>query len=431
MDLLVYAEQPSPRLEWILKEILGRRLGLDYLVVEDAEAYRHGSLPGITYAREKQGRKKELLIVPAGLLAGQGVTPAPPPVARGEDMPLLFPQHAPSGLPLDIFAAAFYLLSRYEEYLPFSPDKMGRFPGRQSLAQREGWLDRPVVEEWCLLLAKKIEEQLGVKSRMERAERYLPTYDIDQAFAYRHKSRLRLLAGGLRAGDLKERLAVRAGREKDPYDTIPDILSFHRERAGHPLFFFHVGRWGRYDKSIPPETDAMRQIIREVAARAVVGLHPSVRAARDLTLIATEKARLEKAAGIPVTKSRMHYLILRFPDNPRALLEAGIEEDYTMGYPDMPGFRAGTCYPFSWYDLQREEETKLKFIPLTVMDGALRQNGVTTEEVPALLDRYWEKIKKYGGIFVTLWHNHTFAGTGEWTGWGEAYRRWMIQTFDR
>ena len=427
MDLLVFAEQPSPRLEWILKEILGRRLGLDFLVVDNAEAYRHGSLPGLTYAREKQGRRHELLISPAGLLAEKGVTPALPPAGEVDGVPVLFPCETPAGLGMDVFSAAFYMLSRYEEYLPFEPDNMGRFPYRQSLAWREGWLDKPVVEMWSALLAKKLKEVLGIPEKKEPAAgRFLPTFDIDQAFAYRHKSWLRMMAGGLKAGNLKERLAVWQGRQEDPFDNIPDIIDLHRGLAELPVFFFHVGKWGRYDKSVSPAKEEMRKIIREAAARAAIGLHPSVRAAHDLSLIAVEKERLERAAGMPVTRSRMHYLILRFPEIPRALLEAGFREDHTMGFPEIPGFRAGTCYPFNWYDLEREEETSLQFIPLTVMDGALRKGaGAVPEEVPALLSRYRAKTEKYRGMFVTLWHNHTYAGADGWSGWGEAYRQWI------
>ncbi len=426
----MFAERPTSRLVWILKEILGRRLGLDYLLVEDAEAYRHGSLPGITYGRQRQGRRHELLVMPAGLLEAEGVMPVSLPTALAEGRPVLFPQQPPADMPLDIFSAAFYMLSRYEEYLPFVPDAMGRFPAMQSLAWREGWLDVPVVEVWTVMLADRIEEKLGIKSRMSPAGRYQPTFDIDQAFAYRHKSWLRLLAGGVRAGDMKERWAVWRGKKEDPYDNIHEIIDFHAGRGEPPVLFFHVGAWGRYDKSIPPENKAMREIIREAAARAIVGLHPSVRAARDLSRIQQEKERLEKAAGIPVTRIRMHYLMLRFPDIPQALTEAGIREDQSMGFPDMPGFRAGTCYPFTWYDLTREQETTLKFIPLTVMDGALRKKvSRPAEELPALLTRYREQTEKYGGLFVTLWHNHTFAGADGWNGWGEAYRQWIRNTF--
>lgn len=425
MHLLVYTEQITPRLTWILKEILGRRLGLDYLVVDDREAYRHGSVPGLTYAREAVGRRQELVIVPAGLLEEQGMKAAAPAAARSEGIPLLYPQQAGS-LPLDIFSAAFYMLSRYEEYLAFRPDAMGRFPARESLAWREGWLDIPVVDLWTTLLVEKMTQVFkGVKYQIPPGE-FLPTYDVDQTFAYRHKSLLRLIGGALREKNLRERWQVWRGRKKDPFDTFREIISLHDAGSEKPVFFFHTGRWGRYDKSIAPEKKEVGDVIRLCSHAADVGIHPSVRAAQDPALIAGEKERLEKAAGRKVVKSRMHYLMFRFPEIPRALLAAGIQEDYSLGFPEMPGFRAGTCHPFSWYDLEREEETSLSFMPLTVMDGALRQGlNATPEEVPRYLEQYRKKTDEHGGIFVTLWHNHTFAGAGEWRGWGEAYRTWV------
>ena len=429
MNLLVYTEQITPRLTWILKEILKRRLGLDYLVVDDAEAYRHSTLPGITYAPEKVGREKELLIQPAGLLGERGIGAGVPPAVRRAGVPLLFPLESPSDVSLDLFSAAFYLMSRYEEYRPFTPDRMGRFPAEQSLAWREGWLDEPVVERWSELLRETLAERFGIRGTL-RPGRFLPTFDVDQAFAYRHKTLWRLLGGALREGHLWQRWRVWTGKQEDPYDSFGEILDLHSEVKQTPVFFFHTGRWGRYDKSIPLKKRAMREVVEWCAAAAYVGIHPSLHAAKDLSCIATEKRRLEQAAGREVMMSRMHYLMLRFPDIPRALLDAGIREDHTMGFPEMPGFRAGTCREFNWYDLEKEEETSLRFVPLTVMDGALRQGlHATAGEVPAYLDHYRQRTEKYGGIFVTLWHNHTFAGAKEWAGWGEAYRRWIKKSF--
>jgi hypothetical protein len=425
MNLLVYTEQITPRLTWILKEILGRRLGLDYLVIDEREAYRHGSVPGITYAREAVGRRFELVMVPAGLLGERGVTPAPPPAVHSGEVPLLYPQQKAGSLPLDIFSAAFYMLSRYEEYLDFPSDAMGRFPAQESLAWRGGWLDVPVVDRWAALLAERLKEQFGMKLPAA-VSRVVPTFDVDQAFAYRNKPWWRLVGGGVRAGDLWERWRVWRGRKTDPYDTFREIIGLHREGGLRPLFFFHTGQWGRYDKSIPLKKKEMQEVVRLCVSQAEVGLHPSVRSAHDPALIAHEKVRLEEAAGREVVKSRMHYLMYRFPEIPRALLAAGIREDYTLGFPEMPGFRAGTAHPFSWYDLEREEETPLLFVPLTVMDGALRTGlKAHAEEVPSYLEHYRKKTEAQGGLFVTLWHNHTFAGSDEWLGWGEAYRRWI------
>ncbi len=430
MDILVFSERVTPRLRWILREVLWRRLGLTPVLVDDREAYRHGHVPGITYARERVGRRHELVVWPAGLLQEEGITPAPPPQDHSGNVPVLFPAPPGYDLPFDLFSAAFHLLSRYEEYLPGERDRLGRFPARASLAWQGGWLDRPVVDEWALWLLKRMTQKVeGLQYRMPPL-RFVPTLDVDQAFAYRHKPLWRLIGGGLVQGDLRRRWRVWTEKEKDPYDIFPEIFRLHEPVGEMPLLFFHTGRWGRYDKGISLRHEAMRRVVQYCASRTQLGIHPSVKAARAPRLIANEKALLEEIYGRPVIYSRMHYLMLRFPEIPRALLQAGIRQDYSLGYPEAPGFRAGTCHPFQWYDLEREEETSLLLVPLTAMDGALRHGmRLSPGQSVERLEQLRKTIEPYGGLLVTLWHNHTLAGGGDWQPWAEAYLHWMYEHF--
>ncbi len=45
-------------------------------------------------------------------------------------------------------------MSRYEEYLDFKPDKYGRFPASLSVAFKNGFLGRPVIDLWAKEFAK-------------------------------------------------------------------------------------------------------------------------------------------------------------------------------------------------------------------------------------------------------------------------------------
>ena len=55
-------------------------------------------------------------------------------------------------MPFDPFAATFYMLSRYEEYLPYKKDRFSRFPASESLAFKNNFLKKPVVDKWILLI---------------------------------------------------------------------------------------------------------------------------------------------------------------------------------------------------------------------------------------------------------------------------------------
>ena len=55
-------------------------------------------------------------------------------------------------LGLDIFGSAFFMLTRYEEFVKSVKDEHERFPARASLAYREGFLMRPIVNEYLEIL---------------------------------------------------------------------------------------------------------------------------------------------------------------------------------------------------------------------------------------------------------------------------------------
>ena len=69
---------------------------------------------------------------------------------NGKEFLYFFRLHSDSDLPFDIFAASFFLVTRYEEYLDFKPDKYGRFPAPASHLHSEmDFLEIPVIDLWA------------------------------------------------------------------------------------------------------------------------------------------------------------------------------------------------------------------------------------------------------------------------------------------
>ena len=103
-----------------------------------------------------------------------------------------------------------------------------------------------------------------------------------------------------------------------------------------------------------------------------------------------------------------------------------------MGYGSDIGFRAGTCTPFNYYDLEKEQETSLKVYPFQVMDITLnhyKKHNVTTA-ISAIEDII-EKIKNVNGTFVTIWHNEALSDHGHWKGWETVYREMLRLVFEK
>jgi hypothetical protein len=137
-----------------------------------------------------------------------------------------------------------------------------------------------------------------------------------------------------------------------------------------------------------------------------------------------EKARLEKLSSKKITKSRQHYLKFNLPDTYNFILSAGITEDYSMGFPEEPGFRAGTCKPFYFYDLKKEKATGLKIFPVTFMESSLMSNlSLNPVEAFEKIGFLLKGVKNVDGTFISLWHNHTISETKNYKEWKSIHEK--------
>ena len=102
-----------------------------------------------------------------------------------------------------------------------------------------------------------------------------------------------------------------------------------------------------------------------------------------------------------------------------------------MGFSGLPGFRAGTCKPFYFYDLKNEKPTGLKIFPITMMDGTFMdykhlQPAQALQEISNLI----EAVKNVNGVFISIWHNHTVSDTTEYKDWRYVHDQ-MISSITR
>ena len=121
----------------------------DFQLTSDAVRFINYEGPKISYGNKPLGN--ELLFKAQGLLTQKGIVEQEVSIGEYQNTTILFLLKA-SPLPFDPFAAVFYMLSRYEEYLPHLSDEHDRFPITQSLAHQYGFLRQAVVDRWCLQL---------------------------------------------------------------------------------------------------------------------------------------------------------------------------------------------------------------------------------------------------------------------------------------
>jgi hypothetical protein len=341
----------------------------------------------------------------------------------------LFPHRGKWDLNFDVFSAAFFFLSRYEEYLPYRPDEHGRFPLTESFLFKHKWHQRPLVDEYAMLLEQKMMERFPDMGPSKRKYTFHPTIDIDNAWAFLHKGPVRF-AGGLlqslsqgRMEEFKQRLRVVLGKEADPYYCYGKLDMLHADYQVQATYFVLLGDYGEYDKNVPHTSMAFRELIADLADKAAVGLHPSYASNTKPEVLSEEKQRLEEILNRDVVASRQHFLKIQLPTTYRRLVDLGIRQDHSMGFIEAPAFRAAAATPFHFYDLDREQSTPLRIFPFQAIDTGFRfyQGLESPGQAIVAIEKINQAIRDVNGRFCPIFHNESPSGYGPWKGWSGFY----------
>lgn len=428
-NLLIFTERITTRKEYIFTHLLTELWGIDFELTEDFQYFREYVGPRFAYTR--QPVSGELYQLAHGLLDEEDIRQQDIRVSDFEQTRAFFLCPPGSFFPFDLFSAAFYLLSRYEEYLPYQADKHGRFEAGQSLAFREGFLKQPVAEIWARAFITMLCEHCPSLKAYYPTFRIQPSIDIDQAYMLRHKGWIRIKCSFLKSlirldlPSFKEKWKILLKKSPDPFDQYAAFKKIHEQYGLKPIYFFLLGKYRPAvdDININPGNKPFRQLIRSLSQEAFVGIHPSYSSGSVAERIASEKEILEGITGERVFRSRQHFLRMRIPHTYESLIKAGITEDYTMGYASHTGFRAGTSSPFYFFDLKTNVRTNLRVYPFCVMDATLK-NYMKLDVPEALqeLRRLIREVKAVGGAFIPLWHNESLSEYGDWSGWSILYQ---------
>lgn len=422
--LLVYTHKISPRLKYVFKHICTRVLGIKVSFTTTIEEFiAHDSLK-MSYTKQQLGN--EFFVKSHDILFEQGLSDVEINIHDWENTKCFFFNGDKSHIPFDIFAASFYMLSRYEEYLPHVNDEFGRFSATESIGYKYGFLHQPVVDIWAYKFKEKLQQQYPDFKFPERTYSIRPIIDVPSAYNFRLKGLLRSFGGtikdlgGLKLRNLYDRFMVIFGFKHDPYDTFKYIINKQKQTKHRFLFFFLIGGYSTYDKGINPNKREFVSLIKQVADYCRVGLKVSYFAINDPAILKREKLRMEAIINTSLTASRQSFSKLNLPESYRSLIELEIQEDYTMGYVNYIGFRAGSCTPFLFYDLDFEVQTPLKIWSYHLMDYSLLKTKSLLDK-KRVLNNIIDEVKKVNGEFVPVFHNYTFSDDERWKGFKELF----------
>ncbi|MCZ4319477.1 hypothetical protein O4H26_10775 [Aequorivita viscosa] len=409
--LLIYTKKLTPRISYIFKHICLRILGIEVGFSSVIEEFISHTGPKISYGKKPLGN--ELFFQSEGLLDQQGLEATEVTVKKWGNTYGFFSVSNTSALPFDIFAASFFMLTRYEEYLPHVKDEMGRFMASESLAYKEGFLHQPVVDIWAYIFKEKLLTAFPEIDFPSKKIVIHPVIEAAQPYAYKQKSIFRSIVGyfdSLIHGRFREiisRTQVIIGLKRDPLDTFKWIVNIANRSNFKLTIFFLLGNALSFNESMNTHRQKFKLLIKYVADYKNVGLIFSFNALSNYQILKREKRRMEAITNRALSSSMNSEFLVNLPDIYRLLVELEINRDFTMVFRNTVGFRAGTCTPFLFYDLDFEIKTPLLVHPATMTTSAFRTKFAS--DIEKIVLQAITEVNKVNGTFTIIFSNKDFS----------------------
>lgn len=431
--LLIYTSTSSPRLSYVTHVLFKQVCKTSFTITTNRNEFATHTGPAINYSAETFNHSV-VQVQPHKLLFETSTTQQDVTCFTWNGLKAFF--KTGGDIPFDVFAASFYLISRYEEYLPHTKDEYGRYSHTNSIAFKEGFLQLPLVNLWVKELVSLLQSKFTFTIQ-ESQFTFIPTYDIDIAYSVKGKSTLRNLGSFYKdmfTGKLNqavERANIHKGFTQDPFDTYAWLDNLHEQYKLKPIYFFLLAEKAKgYDKNLNPYSDEMQNLVRRHAAEYMVGIHPSWQSGDNEAILAKEISILATVTGKPVERSRQHYIRMALPGTYRLLIQHVIKHDYSMGYGSINGFRASVACSFHWYDIDTETQTSLLVHPFCYMEAnSYFEQKYTADQAAAELQQYHDTVKSVNGQLITLFHNHFVTKQPQWLPWRNMYSVFLQNNF--
>ncbi len=448
----VFIDQVSPRIRYVLEELFARRLHCELTIYTDQAAYKADSspfkiqyvttetkdLPGFVVIRDNfmLEEQVDLYFTPTvgqfflspraqntlnnKLLDFHNLKTESNCVNQWLEKPLPCIFTSDSSLGFDVFAMAFYFLSRYEEFQPFESDNHGRFGFKNSIESQWETPSAPHVDiAFFHFLSAIHAEHLISRANV------VATFDIDIAFQFKGRTLKRQIASMLRFPHLLlKRIAVLFGAE-DAFDPSTTVVRFVKNKnVEHRIFWLCSKRVKGVNRQVNRNYAPFQNQLRAISKGHPIGLHPSFSLHPKETW-QEEKQWLETVTEQTIEHSRQHFVHLLLPDTYHGLQKMNITDDWSMGYADNVGFRAGTAYNYQWFDLSRNSATDLVIHPFCIMDVTAKHYlGLNPDKAIELGQTLKEMVFLFGGNFTFIAHNESLSQQMGWKDWLPVFDNW-------
>lgn len=310
----------------------------------------------------------------------------------------------------DLLASTALVLSRFEEMDADRKDPHGRFRAVDSMAFRDGYLDRPIVDEYGLALQQIVQILDPGFAPAEPALRVKVSHDIDNIgipFSPREAA-VQIVARRRFATGLRDLLSGVTGIVPGSLRQVIEICRLTADRGLRSTLYWKASPRTPFDSGYHIHDPRVARVMDWARAHDIeMGVHPGYYTFLSPGELCHEVARCRTATRTQRIGGRQHYL--RWCPDTWAHWEAcGLAYDSTVGYADRCGFRAGTCRPYFPWLWNENRPAGLLEIPLIVMDRTLVSKeymGKSPEESLALFHQLKRRCAAVGGVMTLLWHN--------------------------
>ena len=323
----------------------------------------------------------------------------------------------------DIVASTLFMLSRWEESVVSERDSHGRFLAQRSVAFRQGFLDRPIVDEYALVLRAWIEAIAPWTTFVRRRFSVKLSHDVDHV-----RSSIRSIGGDIlrrpSLGRAVRGLQHMCWARSDPHLRGCYQLADISDKYGFKsAFYIKSSAPGSMDSGYDPNRRLIQRCLRDLAGRGhELGFHAGYRTFDNLEIFLAEKSSVDSALKVVARGGRQHYLRFDVSSTWKFWEKGGFAYDSTVGYAEHEGFRCGTCHPYVPFIIDEDRVCRVQEVPLIVMDGTLRTyRRLTPEAGERAIVGLGMRCKWVGGVFTMLWHNSSIVRG--WEPWFEMYRR--------
>lgn len=318
---------------------------------------------------------------------------------------------------VDVFAGVFFMLTRWEEFVLKKLTPQGKVIESELLLVKEGFFDRPVVNEYAQFLSN-IFKRYGYSVPIKKHKfEVMLTHDVDWMYLSSIKDLIRNISVMIKSRQYNRIRRVLSSylmwsaKRANPFDTFDEIIDYSDKYNFKSHFYFRA--CSKNDIGVAYQiTDSITiDTIRKIKLKGhYIGFHPSESTLDNEVLFSTELKRLKDVAGDSVIGGRSHNLLYNI-NSWNMWNNAGLEYDSGCGFQQRNGFRAGITQSYEVFDLKNRKRLPLRQIPFIVMDSVALRNKLSGEQFYEDSRHVIDAVRHYGGVVCMNWHSNLFNST--------------------